>query len=64
MQISPVKPFFVYLTGGQSNLTSWLLGLVINTLALVAVSAASYYLFERVFLKFKERFETILSRPA
>ena len=59
-----VRSFCVYLTGGESNLTSWLLGLVINSLALVAVSAASYYLFERVFLKFKERFETILSRPA
>ncbi len=59
-----VRSFCAYLTGGQSNLTSWLLGLAINSIALVAVSAASYYLFERVFLKFKERFETILSRPA
>jgi hypothetical protein len=31
---------------------------------LIAVSAASYYCFERWFLKFKERFESILSRPA
>jgi peptidoglycan/LPS O-acetylase OafA/YrhL len=59
-----VRSFCVYITGGQPNLMSWLLGLLINSLALVAVSAASYYLFERVFLKFKERFETILSRPA
>lgn len=59
-----VRSFCVYLSGGQPNLTSWLLGLLINSLALVAVSAASYYFFERVFLKFKERFETILSRPA
>jgi peptidoglycan/LPS O-acetylase OafA/YrhL len=59
-----VRSFCVYLSGGQPNLTSWLLGLLINSLALVAVSAASYYLFERIFLKFKERFETILSRPA
>ena len=59
-----VRSFCVSLTGGQLNQTSWLLGLVINSVALVAVSATSYYLFERMFLKFKERFETILSRPA
>ena len=63
-QSAAVRSFCAYLTGEESNLTSWLLGLAINSIALVAVSAASYYLFERVFLKFKERFETILSRPA
>jgi peptidoglycan/LPS O-acetylase OafA/YrhL len=59
-----VRSFCLYLTGGQVNLTAWLLGIVINSFALVAVSAASYYFFERWFLKFKERFETVLSRPA
>jgi peptidoglycan/LPS O-acetylase OafA/YrhL len=59
-----VRSLCLYLTGGQPNLMSWLLGLVINSVALVAISAASYYLFERIFLKFKERFETIPSRPA
>jgi peptidoglycan/LPS O-acetylase OafA/YrhL len=44
--------------------TFWLLGMILNGAMLVAVSALSYYGYERWFLKFKERFETILSRPA
>ncbi|HEY1769581.1 MAG TPA: acyltransferase [Chthoniobacterales bacterium] len=51
-------------TFSPGSLFGWLLGMTINGLALVAVSALSYYAFERWFLKFKERFETILSRPA
>jgi peptidoglycan/LPS O-acetylase OafA/YrhL len=59
-----IRSLCLQITGGHANLTSWGLGMLINSLALVAVSAASYYCFERWFLKFKERFESVLSRPA
>jgi len=59
-----IRAWCLQMTRGNDNLASWGLGILINSLALVAVSAASYYCFERWFLKFKERFESILSRPA
>jgi peptidoglycan/LPS O-acetylase OafA/YrhL len=42
----------------------WLLGMALNGTLLIGVSALSYYGYERWFLKLKERFEVILSRPA
>ena len=59
-----IRAFVLRGTGGQVTLFSWGLGMLISFLALVAVSAASYYFFERWFLKLKERFETVGSRPA
>jgi peptidoglycan/LPS O-acetylase OafA/YrhL len=59
-----IRSLCLQVTGGHGDLISWGLGMLINSLALIGVSAASYYCFERWFLKFKERFETILSRPA
>jgi peptidoglycan/LPS O-acetylase OafA/YrhL len=59
-----IRSYCLRITGGNPNLAAWGLGLLLNTLLLVAVSAASYYFFEKWFLKWKERFETILSRPA
>jgi peptidoglycan/LPS O-acetylase OafA/YrhL len=59
-----IRSLCLQITRGHDNWASWGLGILINSLALVAVSAASYYCFERWFLKFKERFESILSRPA
>jgi peptidoglycan/LPS O-acetylase OafA/YrhL len=59
-----IRAWCLQITRGQDNLASWGLGLLINSVALIAVSAASYYCFERWFLKFKERFENVLSRPA
>jgi peptidoglycan/LPS O-acetylase OafA/YrhL len=50
--------------GAEAHLGPWMLGMLLNGLGVVAVSALSYYCFERCFLKFKERFETIMSRPA
>jgi peptidoglycan/LPS O-acetylase OafA/YrhL len=58
------RSFALRSLGAGAPLSSWLLGMVINGLALVAISALSYYCFERWFLKLKERFETVLSRPA
>lgn len=48
---------------GQTIWT-WSLGILLNSAILVAVSAISFYCFERLFLKFKERFEAVASRPA
>ncbi len=59
-----IRAAALQIIGGPPGPSSWFLGMVLNGLALVAVSAVSYYCFERWFLKFKERFETILSRPA
>ena len=42
----------------------WSGAMVVSLVALIVVSAASYYLFERRFLTLKERFETVRSRPA
>jgi peptidoglycan/LPS O-acetylase OafA/YrhL len=63
-QSQAVRTFSARLMGGHPYLAWWSLGMLINSLVLVGISAASYYFFERAFLKFKERFETILSRPA
>lgn len=63
-QSQTIRTFSAGLFGGQPYLVSWSFGMLLNSLMWVGISVASYYLFERAFLKFKQRFETILSRPA
>lgn len=63
-QAQAIRAFSARLFGGHPYLASWSLGMLLNSLIWVGITAASYYLFERAFLKFKQRFETILSRPA
>jgi hypothetical protein len=41
-----------------------MLTMILNAVILAIAILASYHFCERWFLKFKERFETVLSRPA
>jgi peptidoglycan/LPS O-acetylase OafA/YrhL len=61
---SKLRNVALHFSGGTPGTSAWVVGMLFNGLGLVAVSALSYYCFERWFLKLKERFETILSRPA
>ena len=62
LQTAGVHAYFYVM--GVSPLTAWLLWLPTWLATTVAVSAASYYVYERQFLRFKEHLSVVPSRAA